>query len=78
MLADETEKYWCVNIFFIGLKPHFLAFLPIRQKKKNFNKNYLKTVIFSGILTGCIDESINMNLRHCLLATPHLLCKGFL
>ena len=30
-LADKTEKYWCVNIFFIGLKPHFLAFLPVRR-----------------------------------------------
>ena len=60
MLADETEKYWYVNIFFIGLKPHFLAFLPVQWKKLNFYKNYLKkkTVIFSGNLTGCIDESI--------------------
>ena len=58
MLADKTEKYWCVNIFFIGLKPHFLAFLPVRRKTKNFYTKYLKTVIFSGILTGCIDESI--------------------
>ena len=59
MLADKNEKYWCVNIFFIGLKPHFLAFLPVRRNNINFYKNYLKkTVIFSGILTGCIDESI--------------------
>ena len=58
MLADKTEKYWCVNIFFIGLNPHFLAVLPVRRKKMNFYKNYLKTVIFSGILIGCIDESI--------------------
>ena len=39
-LADKTEKYWCVNIFFIGLKPHFLAFLPLPWKKLNFDKNY--------------------------------------
>ena len=57
-LADKTEKYWCVNIFFIGLKPHFLAFLPVQRKKLNFRQELLKkTVIFSGILTGCIDKS---------------------
>ena len=54
----KLKKYWCVNIFFIGLKPHFLAFLPVIRKKLNFYKNYPKTVIFSGILNGCIDESI--------------------
>ena len=57
-LADKTEKYWCVNIFFIGLKPHFLAFLPVQRKKLDFRQELLKkTVIFSEILTGCIDKS---------------------
>ena len=49
ILADKTEKYWCVNIFFIGLKPNFLAFLPVRQKKWNFHKNYLKKLLFSQL-----------------------------
>ena len=57
-LADKTEKYWCVNIFFIGLKPHYLAFLPVPRKELNFRQELLKkTVIFSVILTGCIDKS---------------------
>ena len=47
------------SIFLIGLKPHFLAFLPVQRKKLNFQQELLKkTVIFSGILTGCIDKSI--------------------
>ena len=59
MLADKTEKYWCVNIFFIGLKPHFWHFCPSDEKKKELLQElFKKTVIFSGILTGCIDESI--------------------
>ena len=58
-LADKTEKHWCENIFFIGLKPHFLAFLLVQRKKLNFWQELLKkTLIFSGILTGCIDKSI--------------------
>ena len=55
MLAGKTEKYWCVNIFFIGSKPRFLAFL---EKIELLQELFKKTVIFSGILTGCIDESI--------------------
>ena len=47
MLADKTEKYWCVNIFFIGLKPHFLAFLPVPQKKMNFRQELLNQLLFS-------------------------------
>ena len=46
-LADKTEKYWCVNIFFIGLKPHFLAFLPVQQKKLNFQQELSKKMLFS-------------------------------
>ena len=46
-LADKTEKYWCVNIFFIGLKPHFLAFLPVQRKKLNFRQELLKKLLFS-------------------------------
>ena len=58
-LADKTEKYWCVNIFFIGLKPHFLAFLPVQRKKNELSTRIIKkNVIFSGIVTGCIDKSI--------------------
>ena len=46
-LADKTEKYWCVNIFFIGLKPHFLAFLPVQRKKMNFPQELFKKLLFS-------------------------------
>ena len=46
-LADKTEKYWCVNIFFIGFKPHFLAFLPVQRKKLNFRQELLKKLLFS-------------------------------
>ena len=46
-LADKTEKYWCVNIFFIGLKPHFLAFLLVQRKKLNFRQEFLKKLLFS-------------------------------
>ena len=46
-LADKTEKYWCVNIFFIGLKPHFLAFLPVQRKKLNFRQELSKILLFS-------------------------------
>ena len=45
--ADKTEIYWCVNIFFIGLKPHFLAFLPVQRKKLNFQQELLKKLLFS-------------------------------
>ena len=55
MLADKTEA----NIFSIGLKPHFLAFLPVPRKKKELSstRNIKKNCYFL-ILTGCIDESI--------------------
>ena len=46
-LADKTEKYWCVNIFFIGLKPQFLPFLPVQQKKLKFRQELLKKLLFS-------------------------------
>ena len=46
-LADKTEKYWCVNIFFIGLKPQFLAFLPVQRKKLNFQHELLIKLLFS-------------------------------
>ena len=36
-----------------------MAFLPIQRKKLNLRQElFKKTVIFSGILTGCIDKSI--------------------
>ena len=58
-LADKTETYWCVNMFFYWIKPPFSAFLPVLRKKLNFRQELLKkTVIFSGILIGCIDKSI--------------------
>ena len=46
-LADKTEKYWCVIIFFIGLKPHFFAFLPVQRKKLNFQQELSKKLLFS-------------------------------
>ena len=48
----------CKNIFY-WIKTPFLAFLPFQRKKINFRQELLKkTVLFSGILTGCIDKSI--------------------
>ena len=59
MLADKTEKYWCVNLFLLDYNPIFWHFCPSYGKKiELLQELFKKTVIFSGILTGCIDESI--------------------
>ena len=62
MLADKTEKYWCVNIFLLDFywinTPFFGIFARPTEKNELLQELFKKTVIFYGILTGCIDESI--------------------
>ena len=33
--------------------------------------------VYTSLINMVIGDA-NMNLRHCLLATPHFVCKGFL
>ena len=47
MLADKTEKYWCVNIFFIGLKPPFFGtFARPTEKIELLQELYKKNCYF--------------------------------
>ena len=48
----------CKYIFYRIKAPFFGIFARPAEKNWTFDKNYQKTVIFSGILTGCIDKSI--------------------
>ena len=47
MLDDKTEKYWCVNIFFIGLKPHFFGIFARPTEKKELLQELFKKLLFS-------------------------------
>ena len=57
-LADKTEKYCCVNIFLLDSNPIFGIFARPAEKIELSTRIIKKNVIFSGILTGCIDKSI--------------------
>ena len=57
-LADKTEKYWCVNMFYWIKTPFFGIYARPGEKIELSTRIIKKTVIFSGIITGCIDKSI--------------------
>ena len=41
-LADKAEKYWCINIFFIGLNPNFFGIFARPMEKNELSTRIIK------------------------------------